>query len=146
VVVWNADPRYASIIAGIPGHDVEDVRLSNIKIYYQGGGTAAQAALSPAERESSYPEPSMFGDTPAYGFFIRHVKGIELNSVEVSYVKDDQRPPFVLSDVQDASFINVRGQHAAGVPIFSLKNVADFNTQAAVMCRTRGERVDRKSY
>jgi polygalacturonase len=26
IVVWNADPRYASIIAGIPGHDVEDVR------------------------------------------------------------------------------------------------------------------------
>ena len=109
VVVWNADPRYASIIAGIPGHDVEDVRLSNIKIYYQGGGTAAQAVLSPAERESSYPEPSMFGETPAYGFYLRHVKGIELNSVEVSYVKEDQRPPFVLTDVQDASFINVRG-------------------------------------
>jgi len=145
VVVWNADPRYASIIAGIPGHDVEDVRLSNIKIYYQGGGTAAQAVLSPAERESSYPEPSMFGETPAYGFYLRHVKGIELNSVEVSYVKEDQRPPFVLTDVQDASFINVRGQHAAGVPVFSLKNVADFSTQG---CRDvpdgRLERVEQK--
>jgi polygalacturonase len=145
VVVWNADPRYASIIAGIPGHDVEDVRLSNIKIYYQGGGTAAQAAVSPAERESSYPEPSMFGETPAYGFYLRHVKGIELNSVEVSYVKEDQRPPFVLTDVQDASFINVRGQHAVGVPVFNLKNVADFNTQG---CRDvpdmRLERVDQK--
>jgi polygalacturonase len=145
VVVWNADPRYASIIAGIPGHDVEDVRLSNIKIYYQGGGTAAQAAVSPPERESSYPEPSMFGDTPAYGFFMRHVKGIELNSVEVSFVKEDQRPPFVLTDVQDASFINVRGQHAQGVPVFSLKNVADFSTQG---CRDvpdgRLERVEQK--
>jgi len=31
VVIYNADPRYASIIAGTPGHDIEDVRLSNIK-------------------------------------------------------------------------------------------------------------------
>lgn len=145
VVVWNGDPRYASIIAGIPGHDVEDVRLSNIKIYYQGGGTAAQAAVSPPERETNYPEPSMFGELPAYGFFIRHVKGIELNGVEVSYIKEEQRPPFVLSDVQDATFINVKAQHALNVPVFSLKNVADFNTHA---CRdvpdTRLERADQR--
>lgn len=145
VVVWNADPRYASIIAGIPGHDVEDVRLSNIKIYYQGGGTAAQAAVTPPERETNYPEPSMFGELPAYGFFIRHAKGIELNSIEVSYLKEDQRPPIVLTDVQDASFSNCRAQHAAGVPVFSLKNVVDFSTHG---CRdvpdTRFERVDQK--
>jgi polygalacturonase len=152
VVVWNAEPRYASIIAGIPGHDVEDVRLSNIKIYYQGGGTAVQAGgtgsealLLPPERETNYPEPSMFGELPAYGFFIRHVKGIELNSVEVSYIKEDQRPPFVLSDVQDATFTNVKAQHALNVPVFSLKNVADFSTHA---CRdvpdTRLERADQR--
>ncbi|HXM34064.1 MAG TPA: right-handed parallel beta-helix repeat-containing protein, partial [Pyrinomonadaceae bacterium] len=146
VVVWNADPRYASIISGIPGHDVEDIKLSNIRIYYQGGGNAAQATLSPPERETNYPEPSMFGELPAYGFFIRHAKGIELNNVEVSYLKEDQRPAFVLSDVQDATFVNVKAQHAPNVPVFALKNVADFNTHG---CRDvpdmRLERVDQKN-
>jgi hypothetical protein len=145
VVVWNADPRYASIIAGIPGHDVEDVKLSNIKIYYQGGGAATQADLLPPDRETNYPEPSMFGELPAYGFFIRHVSGIELNSVEVNYIKAEQRPAFVLSDVRDASFINVRAQHALHAPVFWLKNVAAFTTLG---CRdvpdARLERVDQK--
>src|SRR5262247_2012375 len=50
VVVYNADPRYASIISGIPEHNIEDVKLSNLRIFYQGGGTAAQAALDPPEK------------------------------------------------------------------------------------------------
>src|SRR5215468_8285644 len=44
IVVYNAEPRYASIISGIPGHDVEDVTLNNIRIYYKGGGAKEQAA------------------------------------------------------------------------------------------------------
>jgi hypothetical protein len=38
------------------------------------------------------------------GFFIRHVKGIEVSDVEVSYMKEDLRPSFVLNDVKDADF------------------------------------------
>lgn len=68
VVVYNADPKYASIISGIPGHPIEDLRMSNIRIYYQGGGTREQAALEPPEKEKDYPEPVMFGEMPAYGF------------------------------------------------------------------------------
>ena len=37
VTVYDADPRYASIIAGVPGHPVEDVRFSNVRIWYRGG-------------------------------------------------------------------------------------------------------------
>jgi len=35
---------------------------------------------------------------PAYGFFIRHVDGIQMDNVEVSYMEADARPAFVLSD------------------------------------------------
>jgi hypothetical protein len=38
-----------------------------------------------------------------YGFFIRHAKGIELKNVEVSYIKEDLRPAFVLSDAKGAA-------------------------------------------
>jgi polygalacturonase len=97
VVAYNADPRYGSIISGIPGHDVEDVTLSGIRILYRGGLTLDQVAKQPAdlvntfffrasggvpprepydtpEREKEYPEPSMFGMLPSYGFFIRHAR------------------------------------------------------------------------
>jgi hypothetical protein len=69
IVVYNADPKYSSIISGIPGHSIEDLRLSNIRVYSKGGGTKEQAALDPPEKEDTYPEPTMFGDLPAYGFF-----------------------------------------------------------------------------
>jgi polygalacturonase len=125
-VVYNADPRYASIISGVPGHDIEDVRLNNIRIYYQGGGTKADADMVPQEMEKAYPEPRMFGVIPAYGFFIRHVKGIELNDVEVSVKAEDQRPAFLLQDVEGVEFNRVKAAHAASVPTFVLKNVTDF--------------------
>jgi polygalacturonase len=126
IVAYNADPRYASIIAGIPGHPIEDVRLSNIRIFYRGGGRKELADLQPPERETNYPEPSMFGEIPAYGFFIRHAKGITVNNVEVGYLSEELRPPFVLDDVNGVMFNLVTAQRAANVPAFILRNVLDF--------------------
>jgi polygalacturonase len=141
IVVYNADPKYSSIISGIPGHDIEDVKLSNIHIYYQGGGTREQAALDPPEKEKDYPEPVMFGEMPSYGFFIRHVKGIELNNIQVSYMKEDLRPSFLLSDVKGADFQHIKAQRATGVPTFVLKNVEDFSIhQSLPVPDTRLER------
>ena len=53
IIVYDADPRYSSIISGIPGHDIEDVKLSNIRIYCRGGGTKEQAALVPRRTRES---------------------------------------------------------------------------------------------
>ena len=128
-IVYNADERYGSIISGIPGHDIEDVKLNNIRIYYKGGGTKKQAALNPLEEENAYPEPRMFGEMPAYGFFIRHVKRIELNDVEVHYLNEDLRPPFILRDVIEAEFNHVKAQHASGIPTLVLRNVEGFTVR-----------------
>ena len=145
VTVYNADPRYSSILSGIPGHDIEDVTLSHIRIVAQGGGTQEDAALSPPEKEKTYPEPSMFGKTPAYGFFIRHAKGLTLDSVEVSFLKDDLRPAFVLDDVKGVEFRSLKAQHAPDVPTFVLNKVADFSThQCGSIPDTRLETVEEK--
>ena len=71
----------------------------------------------------------MFGEMPAYGFFIRHVKGLEMDNVEVSYMRADARPAFVLSDVNGAEFFRLRAQHAPDVPTFVLRDVEDFSVQ-----------------
>jgi polygalacturonase len=128
VIAYNADARYASIIAGIPEHQVEDIKLSNIRIYYRGGGKKESADLQPPERETNYPEPSMFGDIPAYAFFIRHAKGVSLDNVEISYLSDELRPAFRLDDVNGATFSHVTSQRADGTSMFILKNVSDFTT------------------
>ena len=147
ITVYNAAPRYGSLISGIPGHDIEDVKLNNIRILYQGGGTREQAALEPPEREGDYPEPRMFGEIPAYGFFIRHVKGIELNNIEVGYMTEDLRPAFILWEVKGAGFQHLNAQHAQDVPTIALRNVEDLILhQCKGLSDTKLERVDQKKF
>jgi polygalacturonase len=154
VVVFGADPRYASIIGGIPGHPVEDVKLSNIRIVARGGLTLDQAAKQPPdlvntfffratggvpprepfatpEREKEYPEPSMFGILPAWGFFIRHASGVELNGIDLSTLREDGRPAFVLDDVAGSTFENIKARKAAGALTFKLMNVRDTKIERA---------------
>lgn len=123
VSVFNADPQYASIIAGIPGSEIEDVSLSNIRIHAAGGGTNEQAALVLPENEKAYPEPSMFGVTPCYGFFIRHARGVRMSNVEVGFLKDDLRPAFVVENSAKLSFHGVAAQRMAGGRAFVLNGV-----------------------
>src|SRR5207237_5163518 len=110
IIVYNAEPKYASIISGIPGHDIETVTLNNIRIYHKGGGTNQLTALQPPEKESDYPEPAMFGEIPAYGFFVRHVRGLEMNGINISYVRDDARVPFMIFDAKSVDFRNLKAQ------------------------------------
>jgi polygalacturonase len=127
LVASNTDGRFCSILSGIPGHEIEDVRLSDIIILSQGGGTSEDAAIKPPEKENAYPEPNMFGPMPAYGFYFRHVKGLQVSDVEVRTMKVDARPAFVLDDVEHADFIHVKTQTGAGERTFALENVKDFN-------------------
>ena len=128
VVVSGAHHEYASIIAGLAESQVEDVRLSNIRIHYNGGGTKADAERAIPENEKNYPEPSMFGVTPAYGFFVRHVRGIAFTNVDVSFEKDDARPAFFLDDVTNAAFVGTNARLAPDGKMFVLRNVSDFSS------------------
>jgi hypothetical protein len=130
IIAYNADARYASIIAGLAERQVESVLLNNIRIYYRGGGQKKDPLdVPPPERETNYPEPSMFGEIPAYGFFIRHAKGNTLNNVAISYLTDELRPPFMLVDVNGIAFAHVTAQRAADVPAFVFRDVLDFTTR-----------------
>ena len=126
VIVYNADPSNACTISGIPGHYIEDVRLSNIRIYYKGGGAAPEPNMINPEQENKYPEPGMFGPPPAYGFFIRHAKNIKMNDVEITLLNEDARPPFVFEDVNGIYMSRVTSQKKEDVSRFVLKNVSDF--------------------
>ena len=183
----GCSPGLGSVISGIPGHYVEDVKISNIQVLHHGGGTKEDAAFQPLENEDVYPEPNMFlaesrhgngrgpngqfvpegqgrgaaggrgpapgqqpagrgaapgqqpgrGATggpppvmhsmPSHGFYVRHARGIQFDNIEIKAEKEDQRPLFVLDDVQGADFFRIRGSRTAGVPVFALHNVADFD-------------------
>ena len=127
VVCSNSESSFCSILSGIPGHPIEDIQLNDIYIQHQGGGTAEAAATQPPELENKYPEPNMFGGMPSHGFFLRHAKNISLNNVEISSLKEDVRPAFVLQDVRGADFFRVRTPHTTDVPTFALNNVDNFS-------------------
>ena len=146
VVVSHCASRQACLITGIPGHPIEDLKLSNIFILHRGGGTKEDAAAKPPEIENVYPEPNRFGPLPAHGFFVRHVKGIELCNVEVRYETLDFRPALLLEDVSDIDVIHLKAQRAADVPSFVLRNVEDFSIYLSrPIPDTHLEKVEEKS-
>jgi len=146
VVVSNCASRQATIIAGIPGHCIEDIKLSNILVLHQGGGTKEAAAIQPPELENVYPDPNRFGPLPAHGFYIRHAKRIEMRDVEVRPMKPDMRPGFVLDDVSGVALIHVRLPNNPEVPSLALKNVKDFSiTQSKPVADTQLESAEQKT-
>jgi polygalacturonase len=120
----NAPQKFSSVLSGIPGYAIEDIKLSNIYIESVGGGTQEIAKIKPPERESSYPEPSMFGDLPASGFFLRHLRNLEMSHVEIACAVPDARPAFHLVDVERADFFAVTAPRGAD-GAFALNNVKD---------------------
>jgi polygalacturonase len=129
VVAHNVAMHHGILIAGLPGHPIEDLTLSNIFIGYQGGGTTEQAERHVPEYETDYPEPGRFGTIPSYGMFARHVKGLTVHNLEVRYAKEDLRPAVILDDVANATFDLARLQHAPAAPSFVLKKVTGFTTR-----------------
>jgi hypothetical protein len=124
VIASNVAPHHGVLISGIPGHPIEDVRLSNIRIQYQGGGTKEEAAREVPEYETEYPEPYRFGRIPSWGFFVRHVTGIDITGVDLSLLEKDLRPAVYLDDVEGATFDRVRIPPADGASVV-LRNVKD---------------------
>jgi len=145
VVCSNADSAICSIITGIPEHKLEDVRLSNIVVQHNGGGTREQGSLRLPEKEAAYPEPDMFGSTPAHGFFIRHVRGIEMEGVKVIAANRDDRPAFVLEDVENSEFTRSQVPMVSGVPVFRLQDVAGFRVRGSAQVADMSlDRVEQK--
>jgi polygalacturonase len=129
VVAQGVDPRFSSIIEGSADAPIEDLTLSDIHISYKGGGTAADAAIVPKEDPKAYPEPHSHGIMPAYGLFARHVRGLYLRDVDVSYASTDLRPAFSFWDVKDLELRTVHAAHEPQVPVMTLHDVSTVSSK-----------------
>ena len=102
VVIRNVEAKgvlgdYAALIVGMAEHPIEDVTLENIRLVYTGGGTTVDATRDVPELDDSYPEPSMFGRTPAWALWTRHVHGLTLRGFEAT-TSEDTRPQLRFDD------------------------------------------------
>jgi len=132
VTVSQANAPFASIIAGLPEAPVEDVRISNLTVVHGGGGAASDVTRELPEHPDHYPEPSMFGVTPSYGLYARHVRNLEVHHADLRTEKPDARPPVLLHDVVGAGFDHVRLARGEGVKTFVLREVRDFALKDAL--------------
>ena len=101
-------------IMGLPEQPIEGVRLENIRLTSNGGGTAADAAIKPKELGTIYPEPGRIGTLPAYGIYARHVKDLELANITVNFVTNDLRSAASFADIDGLEIDNFKPRVADG--------------------------------
>lgn len=92
--------RIGCSITGQPGQFIENVLLSNLAFTFEGGGTRDLADKDVPELPKQYPECLMFGDLPAYGFYVRHAKGVRFANVQLRTATPDLRHAMVLDNVE----------------------------------------------
>jgi len=100
-VVAEKTSEIGCSITGLPGHRIENVVLRNLKLGFDGGGTRETASRQVPERPESYPESTMFGVLPAWGFYVRHVKGLTFEDVELGVSQPDLRHAMVFDDAEN---------------------------------------------
>ncbi len=116
--------RIGCSVTGVPGAPVRGVRLNNVALQFEGGGTASDAARRIAELESQYPEYQMFKTLPSYGFFCRHVEDLAFDAVRLSWMSPDGRPAFVFDDITGLRLRDVEAQAEPSTPAAAiLRNV-----------------------
>jgi polygalacturonase len=125
VTSYNA-ATLPAILAGVTDHPVEDIKISDVYLHQVGGAGADMAAIQPPEKSDAYPEPTMFGDLPASGLYVRHARNIEVSNLEIATQQPDARPAFFLDDVKGADFFRVKIPMRKKSDQFRLKTVSDF--------------------
>jgi hypothetical protein len=95
-------------ITGVPGHLVQNVSFSGVRVLFPGGGSRDDAERSVPEMRDNYPDYHMFGTLPACAVYLRHVAGATFENVTVENTAPDQRPAFVGDDVTQLELSNVR--------------------------------------
>ncbi|SEB45906.1 rhamnogalacturonidase [Terriglobus roseus] len=123
ITSYNSDSKLCNILSGIPDFPIEDIKISNFYMQHKGGATADKAKIVPPEEVEKYPDPGMFGPMPAGGFFLRHVRNLEMSHVEITPMSNDARPSFVLEDVTRADFFAVTAPTPNAIDLRHVKDV-----------------------
>ncbi|MEE9460416.1 MAG: glycoside hydrolase, partial [Bacteroidales bacterium] len=96
-------------ITGIPGYPVKNIKLSNMILEFAGGVKDPVNPADVPELEDLYPEATMFGELPAYAFFIRHAENISLSDITTITLDPDMRKPVLIQDVKEITITNAPG-------------------------------------
>jgi hypothetical protein len=125
---------FPSSISGLPGHPVEDVVLDNIEMVYPGGANKDSAYFpldsltSIKENTTAYPEFSMFGELPAWGFYARHVTGLTMKNITIRYQKEDFRSALVFDDINGLKLQTIHVASGSRLPFIVFNETKKLTT------------------
>jgi hypothetical protein len=129
VVAYGAG-SWGSSITGIPGYTVKNISLSNVQLFTNGGLKQGDFNDSVAEDERGYPQPTVWGNLPASGLYIRHAEGISVHNVVFGIEKPDERVPVIADDV---SGLQISVSRLSGfvnfVPFVKGRSLKEFNIE-----------------
>jgi Glycosyl hydrolases family 28/Pectate lyase superfamily protein len=118
--------EWTSSIMGVPGHDVSDIALSNIRISGKGGGDAALVSRPVPQRKREYPDAARFRNLPAQGLYCRHVTRLRVERTALTVDAPDHRPALVLDDVRDVTVKRLVATAPSGAaPVAWLRSTQD---------------------
>jgi hypothetical protein len=99
---WPNSPHQGSLITGHifngTTYPITNLSFTNVAVSFQGGRTSVPGS-PPEATPNQYPESNMFGDLPAWAYYLRHVAGVTFNACTSSLVSSDVRQKLVTSDV-----------------------------------------------
>jgi polygalacturonase len=111
------DRNSAIVLTGMPGHAIEDIRLSNIQLQTGGGGTVEEGARRTLPEytletlDGWWPEYHLLdGAVPCHGVYARHMAGLTLDGIQIKTARADGRPAIVCDDVCDLELRGLRLQ------------------------------------
>jgi polygalacturonase len=141
VVARNA--KLASVIAGIPNAPVQQIHFRSISVdVVPGESGPTDLGLIP-EKPTQYPDPTMFGPLPAYGFFLRHVDGVSLTDIRLTAGAGEQRGGVAADDVANLRIAEYEASDGEGSPSLWGNNLRDATLQMTNRCRFSGGRTQR---
>ncbi len=99
VVADHCDDMGGMIITGMKDAPLKNISLTDITIYYAGGGTETDRNIVYPEIGTKYPEPSFnLGRCPAYGLFARYVEGLTIKNVNFKLYTPDSREAMIIEN------------------------------------------------
>lgn len=104
----DGERRTCITVNGVGDDVIENVSFTDVHVTYEGGGTAAEAALRDLPPVAG--EYFEIGPRPAYGMLARNVRGLTLQNVRFEVTNPDLRPAVVFDHVTDAAVNGLAAQ------------------------------------
>ncbi len=82
---------------------LKNILFDNVNISFAGG--LGSIPSSPPEYAGQYPENTMWGNLPAYGYYIRHATNVTFTNCFTSAASADARPWIATNDVSNLTII-----------------------------------------